>query len=417
MSYFEVDGEPLNERNPKWLNDLYVRFTRLSQWLLERTGLGVHGFITNHGYLNNPTFRGMRWALLATFNRLFLVDLHGNLNKKEVTPDGRKDENVFDIEQGVAVGLFVKDSPKGHEVSSTLVRHADRWGPRAEKYDWLLGHGATSFEWTDVVPRGEFYLFKTFGSAETEGYEAWPSIAEVFPVKSVGIVTARDALAVQWSAEDVWDVVSDLVRSDTEEARSKYRLGQDVREWRVGWAQEDLRRAGPSRHDIVPILYRPFDTRFTYYTGQSRGFLCRPRADVMRHMLAGENLSIGLTRTVEVGAGFSHIFASRAMIQHHTVSLKEVNYQIPLYLYPGVGKADGALFGRWPKGKGGRTPNLDSGFVEQMADATKLRFVSDGRGDLRKTFGPEDVLAWIYAVFHSSGYRDRYESRVLRKIS
>ena len=138
LSYFEVDGEPLNERNTKWLNDLYVRFTRLSQWQLERTGLGVHGFITNHGYLDNPTFRGMRWALLATFDQLFLVDLHGNLKKKEVTPDGRKDENVFDIEQGVAIGLFVKRSSRAREGSSAPVRHAECWGARATKYDWLV---------------------------------------------------------------------------------------------------------------------------------------------------------------------------------------------------------------------------------------------------------------------------------------
>ena len=153
----------------------------------------------------------------------------------------------------------------------------------------------------------------------------------------------------------------------------------------------------------MPVLYRPFDVREMYYVPWMVDW---PRTDAMPHMLAGENLSIGLTRSVEVGAGFSHIFASRAMIQHHTVSLKEVNYQIPLYLYPGVGKTDGSLFSRWPKGKGGRTPNLDSGFVEQTAAATELRFVSDGRGDLRKTFGAEDVFAYIYTVFHSPGYRE-----------
>ena len=411
-SYFELDGEPLKERNPKWLNDLYVQFTRLSHWLLEQTGRGVHGFITNHGYIDSRTFRGMRWALLRSFDQMFLLDLHGNLKKKEVTPDGRRDENVFDIEQGVAISLFVKTSPRVHGVSSTLVRHANLWGSRTEKYNWLLGQGAASSEWTDVVPDEEFYLFKPFGSVETEEYQGWPSIAEVFPVKSVGVVTARDALAVQWSARDIWDVVSDLVRSDTEDVRRKYRLGKDVRDWRVEWAQEDLRRAGPSQDDIEPILYRPFDTRFTYYTGQSRGFLCYPRAEVMRHLLGKENLSIGLSRSVEIGAGFSHFFASREIIQHHTVSLKEVNYQIPLYLYPGVGKIDGSFFSRWPKGEGDRTPNLNSKFVEQIEAATGMSFISDGRGDLDENFGPEDILAWIYAAIHSRDYRERYEAQL-----
>ena len=409
LSYFEVDGEPLKERNPKWLNDLYVRFTRLSHWLLEQSGRGVHGFITNHGYIDNPTFRGMRWALLASFDQLYLLDLHGNLKKKEVTPDGRRDENVFDIEQGVAVGLFVKDFPGVHEASSAVVCHADCWGERAAKYGWLLDHGAARSEWTDVVSRGKFYLFKTFGSAETEEYEEWPSIAEVFPVNSVGIVTARDALTVQWSAEDVWDVVSDVVRSDTEEVRDEYGLGKDVRDWRVEWAQEDLRQSGPSRHDIVPILYRPFDTRFTYYTGQSRGFLCMPRSDVMGHMLAGENVGSITTRQTrdEWGA-----LATTSIVAHKTCSAYDINSLFPLYLYPGVGKADGLLFSRWTKGKDGRTPNLDSRYVERIAAATELRFVSDGRGDLRKTFGPEDVFAYVYTVFHSPRYRSRYEAQL-----
>ena len=357
LSYFEVDGEPLKERNPKWLNDLYVRFTRLSHWLLEQSGRGVHGFITNHGYIDNPTFRGMRWALLASFDQLYLLDLHGNLKKKEVTPDGRRDENVFDIEQGVAVGLFVKDSPRVHEVSSTLVCHADCWGERADKYGWLLDHGAARSEWTDVVSRREFYLFKTFGSAETEDYEQWPSIAKVFPVSSVGIVTARDALTVQWSAEDVWDVVSDVARSDTEEVRGDYRLGKDVRDWRVEWAQDDLRQAGPSRHDIVPILYRPFDTRFTYYTGQSRGFLCMPRRDVMGHMLAGRNVGLIFMRQVAMGDAYTHFGASRHPVEGRAFySNKGIMSFGPLYLYPEIGHADGLLLSRWTKGKDGRTP-------------------------------------------------------------
>ena len=228
-------------------------------------------------------------------------------------------------------------------------------------------------------------------------------------MNSVGIVTARDALTVQWSADDVWDVVSDVVRSDAEEVRSEYRLGEDVKDWRVEWAQEDLRRAGPSRRDIVPILYRPFDTRFTYYTGQSRGFLCRPRAAVMGHLLAGENVGFITTRQTKDEWG---VLATSSIIAHKTCSAYDINSLFPLYLYPGVGKADGSLFSRWAKGKDGRTPNLDSGFVEQIAAATKLRFVSDGRGDLRETFGPEDILAWVYAVLHSPRYRDRYEARL-----
>ena len=230
-------------------------------------------------------------------------------------------------------------------------------------------------------------------------------------MNSVGIVTARDALTVRWSKREIWGVVREMAEGEEAELRKRYRLGKDVRDWRVAWAQRDLRGSGPSYAKVTPILYRPFDTRYTYYTGRSRGFLCYPRTDVMGHMLA-ENVGISTTRTVEIGTGFSHVFATRAMTQHHTVSLKEVNYLFPLYLHPGVGKSGVLPFSPWPKGRYGRRPNLDPGFVERLAQAAALRFVSDGAGDLRDAFGPEDALAYIYAVFHSPDYRARYEAHL-----
>ena len=405
-SYYHVEGEPLGERKV-WLQDDYVKFIRLSQWLLDGTGAGVHGYISNHGYLDNPTFRGMRWSLMQSFRRIRVLDIHGNLKKKEVPPGGGRDVNVFDIQQGVAIGLFAK-THRG----AMHVRHADLWGEREHKYSWLLDDGADDTDWTELVPALPFYLFEPLDESATGRYYDWPPINEIMPVNSVGIVTARDSMTVDFDADVLWERVKTFATVAPEKARATYGLGKDARDWRVVTAQADVRASGPSKKKICTILYRPFDVRFTYYTGNSRGFYASPCRKVMLNMLAGENLSIGLTRRVEVGAGFSHIFASRAVIQHHTVSLKEVNYLIPLYLYPGVGKTEGSLFSRWAKGKDGRTPNLDSGFVEQIAAATELRFVSDGRGDLRKAFGPEDVLAWIYAVFHSPRYRERYEAQL-----
>ena len=342
-----------------------------------------------------------------------MADLHGNLKKKEVTPDGRRDENVFDIEQGVGIGLFVKTFTATHGASLTRVRHADCWGARASKNDWLLARDVATTDWVDVGPRPAFYLFKPFGSVGTEEYNGWLSVTGVFPINSVGIVTARDALTVQWSAQEMWRVVSEVVGSDAEEVRHTYELPEDALDWRITWAQEDLRRTGPSKSNAVPLLYRPFDTRFTYYTGRSRGFLCRPRADVMKHILAGENVAL-MTCRQSIGSGWEHLLATRWIADDSMVSnrTRERGYLFPVYLYPGVGSADSSLFSRWAAGKNGRTPNLDSGFVEQIASAAKLRFVSDGRGDLRETLGPEDVLAWIYAVFHSPRYRERYEAQI-----
>ena len=406
-SYYHVDGEPLGERKV-WLQDDYVKFIRLSQWLLDGTGVGVHGYISNHGYLDNPTFRGMRWSLMQSFRRIRVLDLHGNLKKKEAAPGGGRDVNVFDIQQGVAIGLFTKAA-----AASRCVCHADLWGKQEQKYCWLWEHGSADTEWVQLEPASSFYLFEPFDDAATGAYYGWPAINEVMDVNVTGIVTARDGFVIDLEPSALLDRIETFLDNRLSDNEVKKRLGlKENYAWRVAAARRELRAATKRKRledFVTKILYRPFDERFIFW---HPSVVWRPRTEAMPHMLAGENLSIGLTRSVEVGTGFSHIFASRAMIQHHTVSLKEVNYQIPLYLYPGVGKTDGALFSRWPKGKGGRTPNLDSGFVEQIATAAELRFVSDGRGDLRKTFGPEDVLALIYAVFHSPGYREHYEAQL-----
>ena len=410
LSYFEVDGNPLKERNSKWVNNLYVQFTRLSHWLIERTECGIHGFITDHSYVDSPTFRGMRWALLESFDELFVLDLHGSLKKKEIAPGGVRDENVFDIEQGVAIGLFVKTSPRMKGVRSESVRYSECWGTRERKYEWLISNVASSSAPERVEPRRRFYLFKPL-RCDGSQYDEWPSIREVFQVSGTGVITKRDALSVHHDAETAWRTVTTFLRLSEEEARTHFRLPPDVRDWQFEWARKDLEGSGPSRHHIQPILYRPFDHRFLYYTGRSRGFIGWPVLDVMGHMLAGGNMALIFMRQVAQGDTYSHFGVSRHLVDNRAFYSNRGIMSIgPLYLYPGVGKTDRLLFQRLSKGKDGRTANLDAGFVEQIAATVELRFVSDGFGDLQRTFGPEDILAWIYAVFHSPGYRQRYEA-------
>lgn len=404
-SYYHVDGKPLGERK-LWLQDDYVKFIRLSQWLLDRTGVGVHGYISNHGYLDNPTFRGMRWSLMQSFHQMRVLDLHGNLRKREAPPDGGRDVNVFDIQQGVAIGLFAKAVS-----AARRVRHAELWGERERKYEWLVDHGLEDTEWAEVDSAPPFYVLEPLDRLHSEYTAGW-KVTEVFPTHGVGVVMARDSMTVDFDEDTLWERLRTFASLAPEEARERYRLGKDARDWRVTTAQADVTASGPSKGKICTILYRPFDVRFTYYTGNSRGFYASPCRKVMLNMVQRDNLSIGLTRAVASNSGFSHIFASRAMMQHHTVASPEVNYQLPLYIYPGSGEADGSLFIRGATGKDGRTPNLDSGFVEQVATAAELRFVDAGRGDLRETLGPEDILAWIYAVFHSPCYRSRYDSEL-----
>ena len=412
--YFKVDGKPLNEKNPKWLNDIYVRFTRFSQWLIERVGTGVHGFITNHSYIDNPTFRGMRWALLKDFDSLNVLDLHGNVKKKETSPDGRKDENIFDIEQGVAISLFVRKKGTTCDGSFGHVFHTDYWESRASKYNQLLANDIATVDWTEIKPHPKsFYLFKPFQNTGTEYYTNWTSVSKIFPINKPGIVTARDSLTVQWSVEEIWSVVRDFSLNDAETLRDKYSLQQESSEWKISNVQSDLRQSGPSSKKISPILYRPFDTRYSYYTGRSRGFICRPRNDVMAHMYAGENVGLIFMRQVAMGDSYTHFGVSRCPIDNRAFySNKGIVSFGPLYLYPSGDNIELSLISCWPVGKDGRIPNIDEAFVNRISKVSKLIFVSDGCGDLQENFGPEDVLAYIYAVFHSPLYRKRYEAHL-----
>ncbi len=399
--YKKVDGEPLGEKNPKWLQDDYVKFIRFGQWRIEQSGAGILAFITNNAYLDNPTFRGMRQQLLDTFTHIYLLDLHGNAKKKERAPDGSPDQNVFDIQQGVSVALFVKEAGKS---GPAVVQHADLWGTRENKYKALDTSEVSNTKWEPIEPHSPNYMFKPWNRELEEEYQRWPKITEIMPVNSVGVVTARDKLTIHRSRAEVMEVVRDFAHLPTEIARNRYNLGRDVRDWKVELAQEDLSDSGIRPEFVTPILYRPFDTRYTYYTGKTRGFICMPRLEVMRHMLAGNNLGLSTTRSVEIQGGFEHVFASRHVIQHHTVSLKEVNYLYPLYLYPTEQEIDSGLFD-----PGDRQPNFSPEYTRALEYRLDLRFIREGRGDILETFGPEDLFHYIYAVVHSPGYRHRYE--------
>ena len=191
-SYYKVDGEPLGEKNPKWLQDDYVKFLRFAQWKIHKAGQGIVGMITNHSYLDNPTFRGMRQSLMNTFNEIYIIDLHGNSLKKETTPDGGSDENVFDIRQGTAIAVFVKN--KTSKVKKVF--HRDIFGLREEKYDWLGKKAFTTKDYETLKPTKPWYFLTQTNTKEIEHYTKWQAVNEIFPVNSVGIVTARDNFAI-----------------------------------------------------------------------------------------------------------------------------------------------------------------------------------------------------------------------------
>ena len=403
-SYKRVRDQLLGERNPKWLQDDYVKFIRFGQWRIEQTGAGILAFITNNGYLDNPTFRGMRQQLTDTFTEIYLLDLHGNAMKKERALDGGPDENVFDIQQGVSIALFVKQPNK---TGPAAVHHADLYGTREAKYTTLAEMDVSTTDWERIEPRSPRYMFKPWDNELEKEYGQWQKITEVMPINSVGVVTARDKLTIRWSSDEVRQVTTDFASLTPEAARSKYSLGRDAQDWKVHLAQADLNDSGTSDEHVVPILYRPFDTRYTYYTGNSRGFICRPRSGVMLHMLAGQNLGLVTTRQTR---DLWSVIATNSIIAHKALAAYDINYLFPLYTY--LPKQES------PENENTQSRlsepmkcehNFSSAFIKSLEESLGLRFVDDGHGDLYKNFGPEDALHYIYAVFNSTAYRERYD--------
>ena len=397
--YKTVDGKPLGERNPKWLQDDYVKFIRFGQWRIQQSGAGILAFITNHAYLNNPTFRGMRQQLLDTFTDIYLLDLHGNSRTREVSPDGSPDENVFDIQQGVAIAIFVKDP---HQSGPAKVNHADLYGIRDDKYRTLLESDLSTTAWQPIEPESPDYRFKPWNRELESEYHQWYSINEIMPLNSVGIITARDSLTIHWSEDEIMATVRDFASLPPEVARTKYNLGNDVRDWKVHLAQADLNRDGICKNFVSSILYRIFDTRQTYYTGRTSGFMTSPRHKTARHFVGHDNIGLITCRQLsQSGVQWSHCGVTTSIIEGCAISnkTKEINYLYPLYQYADDTQLE----------PGRREPNLSPAFIADLEQRTGLQFLPDGAGDLPAAFGPEDVFHYIYALFHSPAYRQRYD--------
>ena len=376
-TYKEVDGKPLGERNPKWLQDDYVKFIRFAQWKMERVEHGIVAIITNHSFLDNPTFRGMRQSLLNTFDTLYFLDLHGNTNKKEIAPDGGKDENVFDIQQGVAISLLVKN-PKAKQKG---VFHADLYGRRDDKYNACLESDLNTVSWKEIKPTSPYYLLISRDEKAAKRYDAFYSVQQIFTMHSVGIVTARDQLTLAFTGDEIRCRSKAFAEMPPEQARQHFDLGADARDWKIELAQNDLCRGALDDEKFCEIVYRPFDLRHTYYTGKSRGFHCMPRGEVMRHMLTGSNLGL-LTSRITKDA-FS-CFCTNLIAAHKSAVRYDITYLFPLYRYD------------IEMGEAVRHENLSPEF---------RRWIDDRYGTAHP---PENILGCIYAILHSPDYRNRY---------
>ncbi|WP_240444594.1 type ISP restriction/modification enzyme [Helicobacter pylori] len=271
------------EKNPKWLLDDYVKFMRFAQNKIESLGHGLFGFISNNGFLDNPTFRGLRRSLLECYDELYILNLHGSTRKKEETPQGAKDENVFNIMQGVSINLFVKKA----QVVKQKICYYDVYGQRAEKYAFLAQNDLNSIEWLELAPREPFYLLIPQETLLLDEYEQGFSVQKMFQVGGTGICSKKDHVVFHKDKESLLKLLKDFSTLEPSELRRKYDISDSdaINGWRLGRAIENVKK---NQHElekyIVLCQYRPFDYRWTYYTSES-GFLVGPVYDVFKHML------------------------------------------------------------------------------------------------------------------------------------
>lgn len=395
MDYYFVDGKPLGEKK-LWLQDDYVKFLRFAQWKIQQAGYGITAMITNHSYLDNPTFRGMRQSLMNTFNEIYVLDLHGNSLKKEMSPDGSKDENVFDIRQGTAIVILIKQK----NIKGCKVFHLDKFGLRKEKYDWLASNEFIPEKYNRLFPESPWYFFIPRQTEKIRDYLGWKAVNEIFPVNVTGIVTARDGFVIDQNKNTLRNRILQLKNSliSDEQLRESFHL-KDTRGWKLVEARKKLKQDNEWDSHFKKILYRPFDVRAIYYTPT---LIDWGRNELVRHILE-PNLSICFMRQFSGSSGYSHFLVSEYMVDNRTFfSSKGIIQQAPLYLYKEKASKrqhfqSMILFE--PEAKydtKDRIPNIDTSFYETLNNA------------YQKKLSPEEILYYIYAVFYSNVYRKKY---------
>jgi predicted helicase len=358
------------------IDDDYIKFIRFAEHFIEKNKSGVLAMITNNSFIDGITHRQMRKHLLETFDEIYILDLHGNSKKKEKAPDGGKDENVFDIQQGVSISLMIRKSVD--KVNLGNVYHAEIYGLREDKFKKLTENYIESVKWEKLNYSEPHYFFVSKDSSLANDYINGFKINDVMPEYNSGIQSKRDKICFPFNENELKIIINDFIQSDTSTIRSKYSLPQDGRDWKIEWAKNDLK----NDFKIVPILYSPFDIRQTVYTGKAKGFLGYPREKTFSQFIDKENIGL-ITVRQQSTFSFQHILASKLMIESGAISLqtKEWGYVFPLYIY----STDGSKY-----------TNLNKEIVDKIENiAGKVT--------------PEDIFDYIYAVLHSPGYREKYK--------
>jgi len=345
QNLIKVYKEGLEDRNIQPLSDDYIKFLRFAENFIEKNKTGIVAMITNNSFIDGTIHRQMRKHLLETFDEIYILDLHGNSKKKEKAPDGGKDENVFDIQQGVSINIFVRKNENKTELGT--VYHSEIFGKRESKFEMLNKSGIEKVKWQklDYSEPHLFFVPKDF--SDNAEYEKGFKVDELFKTYNAGTATGKDSIFVQVTTEDMTKTLQSLDKVYLEDK-------------------------------IVDYLYRPFDVRKMPYDST---LIQRLRTNVMDHMRK-DNIAL-ITCKKQTSFNFQHVLVSNAVTDRCAVSLQtgEVGYVFPLYLYPEGGS---------------KTPNLKKEIVDEIEKNV-------GKAT------PEDVFDHIYAVLHSPNYREKYK--------
>jgi predicted helicase len=390
----------LNERNIQPLSDDYIKFIRYGQHFIEKKGSGVLAYISNNSFIDGVIHCQMRKYLLESFDKIYILDLHGNAKKKELSEDGSPDKNVFDIMVGVSINIFVKTGTKKRsELAQVFIE--DLKGKRESKYDYLNKNDLSSISWKLVESFDSKYSFKIQDQDLIKEYENnCFSLNTFFQKGANGIKTERDILTIQFNEKPLHAIKEDLINSDVEEFRTKYNLAKDGRDWKVETAKKDLTN---NTSTFTKVHYRPFDYRHSIYTGKSKGFHSYPRHDIHQHIINKDNISLILGRQGQaVGSmPWNLIFINNRVLDSN-MFYRGGNMNYPLYIYPetngqqSINKIEN------------RIPNLNQEIVNKLVTKLCLTFTNE-KETTENTFAPIDTLDYVYAILHSPNYREKYK--------
>jgi predicted helicase len=396
----------MKERNIQPLSDDYIKFIRFGQHFIDKNGSGVLAYISNNSFIDGIIHRQMRKHLLESFDKIYILDLHGNTRIKEIALDGSVDQNVFDIMAGVSINIFIKTNKK-EKNSIGNVLHYDLFGKRELKYSFLSNNEINTIKWNNLDITAPEFLMVNKDYSSKSVYNLGFSINDLFINNNSGLATEFDELVIHNDYKSAENILTELKNLDAEEIKTKYSF-KDKQLTKIENAKKDIEK---NEVKIYPINYRPFDKQYCIYTGLSNGVMGRPRNSTMQHFIKGKNVGIIVSRTVYGSYDWYDIQITNSITEKGIMAMRVGNAAIvcPLYLYPETTSQQNLLE------TNARTPNLNPEIVKQIAEGLGIPFVPEKDTFVKVSnfdkgsFAPIDLLDYIYAVLHSPTYREKYK--------